>query len=149
MVVAVAQWIRGYWKREIVEWQSAGRWISFDTSWGSIEIDSGPGDDGLSGKFEYQSLEPNRSNIGLAGYSDWHWRMGMNKFGFVAEKNGSFMAEVPFCVVVAAFAVLPSSWIWWRRKSHRGPGQCVVCGYDLRATPQRCPECGNTVEKTN
>jgi hypothetical protein len=42
--------------------------------------------------------------------------------------------------------VFPGIWAvrLYRRKMRRAMGQCVECGYDLRASRGRCPECGAT-----
>jgi hypothetical protein len=72
--------------------------------------------------------------------------------GFLGFGHGSLMRpsfagsviSVPFWGVIVVTLVLPLSAVrrrWWDRRLIR-EGRCRACGYDLRATPGRCPECG-------
>ena len=54
--------------------------------------------------------------------------------------------EVSLWLLVLLSAILPAIWLKQRSRllaAHRiARGLCPSCGYDVRATPGRCPECG-------
>ncbi len=56
--------------------------------------------------------------------------------------DGQTAVALPFWLLVGGFGVLPIVGLFRRRQTM--PGHCRRCGYDLRASPGRCPECGAT-----
>jgi hypothetical protein len=76
-----------------------------------------------------------------------------SQFGFQSETHrGNYKGNdywtgslaMPYWLPVCMFGFLPLWWLVYEgiRRLPSKPGICPGCGYDLRATPDRCPECG-------
>jgi hypothetical protein len=58
-------------------------------------------------------------------------------------KKGWRVRAPDWALLVPTAAVLVASVVpAWRRRSRRRRGLCLRCGYDLRFSSDRCPECG-------
>jgi hypothetical protein len=87
--------------------------------------------------------------------SVWFWMpastpIGFGAAGFYVERMRAPAVAwdrrfvfVPDWFLIGICLVLPAA-RWLKRTPV--PGRCHTCGYDLRATPQRCPECGAVPE---
>jgi hypothetical protein len=59
--------------------------------------------------------------------------------------------RVPYWFPALVTAAAPAAWITRRRRAarRRAIGRCPTCGYDCRATPRKCPECGTDLPPSN
>ncbi len=82
--------------------------------------------------------------LGFLGLRCWRWA-SISSFEERTEFRGYWYGvEIPYWFVSSVTAVLPLSWFVRRQRRRRwlARGGCPACGYDLRASPARCPECG-------
>ena len=79
------------------------------------------------------------------GRFQYSWTEGAGNYGDRQDADG-FIIPASFVMKASGFALA----IWlvtialrkWRRRRARSAGRCLACGYDLRASNERCPECG-------
>jgi hypothetical protein len=74
------------------------------------------------------------------------WAGQINRYGFRYTRwsDGSGEVGMPLWLAAAVLAVMGVGIVYLARpaRAGRAAGRCAGCGYDLRATPDRCPECG-------
>ena len=74
---------------------------------------------------------------------------GRNHFEDGRTRSTTFF--VRWWLIVILTAILPVArfgpLVWRQWRSEHAEGLCPNCGYDLRATPERCPECGKIPTK--
>jgi len=138
--------------------RTEGRWWEFGTPShkaymiifpGHVQIDvwkrsEDPADVWAVGRYGVRS-----SPWGPRGYSDIRGDFGFTygaRFGGVIIP--SFTGVLcPDWAVIAVLLLPMGLWagIGWRQRRRAKAGHCANCGYDLRATPEKCPECGRAV----
>jgi hypothetical protein len=163
-VATVALWVRSYCRADVIGYQSHGErrlgvvrirvsWIHSNVgelAFVAETIAMASGSAPTDSRWEYVTRAAGREGTLAASTRDFvgvssDWFGG---FGF-ARASGRADPPVrglclPHWFVALIFAVLPvvrlrSS---LRSRTLRRDARCPACGYDLRATPERCPECG-------
>ena len=152
VLVVVVFWIRGYWAIDSVSywghsryelWSQTGKFGYYKSAtqrpdlppvtWATLEVKASWSSPSLGGSV--QLIQPDRRIF------KWF------KFRSV---NGYPEIEVPAWALALLLLIAPVIWLvpWYRRWRRIRAGCCVVCGYDLRASHDSCPECGNQLTAT-
>ena len=93
-------------------------------------------------RYPHIPIEGRRLVLGM----DW---VTLHELNAGSNQSSEKMLIVPHAWIVLLLLLLPGlrGILWgrnkWRQK--RNAGLCAKCGYDLRASTERCPECGTPI----
>jgi hypothetical protein len=157
------------WTREYVILSSRGR-LALLIAWSEGGLDKNPGVlRRASERFSWgrkaitvQQYLLSSEDVEDPGFACHHdiWLTGSQLLNLTRKPDGTYShnhiawsrtwlarIQVPLWAVACLF-VLPlvrGVIMRLRYARRRKEGRCLICGYDLRASPERCPECGQAL----
>ena len=142
LLFSVAAWGVSYWGVEYTKWTDTSL-SQYRLAWGGIDLI----------RVDQETLRqltpssfPQPGVIRRRGFNGWrtiwrpHYKLNRYFYGSVV---------LPFWPLAMIFG--STLWVTWRplrsyrRRKRKKLGLCLKCGYDLRGSKGRCPECGEAM----
>jgi hypothetical protein len=139
----VATWVRSYWVADVMAWEGNGWVIGTGSGSGELAVAWLVSNSGgsIAGVQRGYHAEP-PAHFRDSSTPEWSV-LGLRYYRQSAPAMTYYQVRLPLWWIVAAVVLFGTSTaLAIRRGRKRPPGLCSRCGYDLRATPGRCPECG-------
>ena len=173
-VAVSALWARGYWHRDACSFHYRGEHWELVSQRGRIRADNQPERDDQIRQYDedvrlwvektHKLDSAHDQAVRALDHPDAndprHRKAWRRAYDTLIELDQSFNSEPrptavsqyvahsgPDSIALIVTAMLPLVWLAQRfrlRSSDRG-GLCTACGYDLRASKHRCPECGTPI----
>jgi hypothetical protein len=135
-IAAAGLGVRSFFRKDKLEYVSeGGRLVMLISKSGRLDVLY---NGRWRGEVGFTHIRGSPSGLGLTDYS----RRFLG-FGSGGRSDGTRFVNIPYWFPALCFAMpaaLTARGLWRRRPAR--PGVCRTCGYDLRASPDRCPECG-------
>jgi hypothetical protein len=154
-VAVCVLWVRSHWTSDLFHLRTRDRFFYASTYRGRLK----------AGTWLRRDHDPSSLVSGYHPFPVWHYDPIWAKrqsvphphllgFHYWPAPGGSIASArefaIPAALPLALGAAAPAAWLQRRvrRRGRRRSGLCPACGYDLRATPGRCPECGTVAPET-
>jgi hypothetical protein len=159
LIVATAiLWTRSYWVYDIVGFPLFGpqQFATLNQVRGRIQLTvyvAAPNELVHPLRIESHSLDELESVLPQSTSTDMMLHPPFFECRYTDASHSGIMLRfyafsLPHWLIVALFTLGLSFPVQrWRLRKHACVNRCPICGYDLRATPDRCPECGSIPPK--